>query len=99
MAKEKRIAPRRRVLKAGSINFDGEAIPCTVRNLSTTGAALDVEPLLCIPDRFNLFVESEKLNQPCHVAWREERRVGVVFDRGRGSSQKRSAAKLGGEDL
>src|SRR5438094_637227 len=33
---------RHRVLKAGSISFSGGAIDCTVRNLSTTGAALKV---------------------------------------------------------
>jgi hypothetical protein len=39
---EHRIAPRRRVLKAGSISFGGGAIDCTVRNISETGAALEV---------------------------------------------------------
>ena len=39
---EHRIAPRHRVLKAGSIIFGGGAIDCTVRNLSETGAALEV---------------------------------------------------------
>jgi hypothetical protein len=41
MGDEHRIAPRRRVLKAGSISFGGGAIDCTVRNISDTGAALD----------------------------------------------------------
>jgi hypothetical protein len=36
-----RIAPRRRILKAGSIQFGGGSIDCTIRNLSETGAALE----------------------------------------------------------
>jgi hypothetical protein len=80
MTNEKRIARRRRVLKAGSINFDGDAIRCTVRNLSATGAALDVETPLSVPDCFKLLVEGENLDQPCHVVWRKERRIGVAFD-------------------
>jgi hypothetical protein len=80
MANEKRIAPRRRVLKAGSINFDGEVIPCTIRNLSATGAALDVEIGVSIPDCFKLVVDGESLDKPCHVVWRKERRIGVAFD-------------------
>jgi PilZ domain-containing protein len=80
MANEKRIAPRRRILKAGSINFDGAAVGCTIRNLSATGAALDVETPLSIPDCFKLAVEGESLDQPCHVVWRKERRIGVAFD-------------------
>ena len=75
-----RIAPRRRVLKAGSIAFGGGTIDCTVRNLSATGAALDVVTPLFIPDRFKLVVPADNLNQPCHIIWRKDRRIGVAFD-------------------
>ena len=81
MGTEKRIAPRRRVLKAGSINFDGAAIRCTIRNLSATGAALDVATPLSFPDCFKLVLDGESLDQPCHVVWRKGRRIGVAFDR------------------
>jgi hypothetical protein len=39
---DQRSAKRRRVLKAGTIEFDGRAITCMVRNRSDTGAMLDV---------------------------------------------------------
>src|ERR1035437_763000 len=74
MGDEHRVAPRRRVLKAGSISFGGGSIDCTVRNLSATGAALEVVSPLYIPDRFKLIVQTDNLNQPCHVVWRKERR-------------------------
>lgn len=77
---EHRISPRRRVLKAGSIQFSGGAIDCAVRNLSKTGAALEVFTPLFIPDRFTLVVPSDQLTRPCHVVWREQRRIGVAFD-------------------
>ena len=77
---ETRIAPRHRVLKAGTIEFGGGAIDCTVRNISQTGAALEVVTSLFIPDRFTLFVPSEKWKRPCHIAWRKEKRIGVRFD-------------------
>ena len=77
---ETRIAPRHRVLKAGTIEFGGGAIDCTVRNLSQTGAALEVVTPLFIPDHFTLFVPSEQLKRPCHIAWRKEKRIGVRFD-------------------
>jgi hypothetical protein len=80
MGEEHRIATRRRVLKAGSISFGGEAIDCTVRNISDTGAALEVVTPLFIPDRFKLIVQSDGLSRPCHIVWRRERRMGVVFD-------------------
>jgi PilZ domain len=74
-----RIAQRRRVLKAGSIEFGGGAIDCTVRNLSETGAALEVVSPLYIPDSFTLVVHSEQLKRPCHIVWRKEKRIGVAF--------------------
>jgi hypothetical protein len=40
---EKRVAPRHRVLKAAKIEFGGSVIDCSIRNISDTGAALEVE--------------------------------------------------------
>ena len=80
MDEERRDKARHRVLKAGTIEFGGGAIDCTVRNISQTGAALEVVSPLFIPDRFTLFVPSEKLKRPCHIAWRKEKRIGVRFD-------------------
>jgi hypothetical protein len=37
-------------LKAGKISFGGGAIDCTVRNLSETGAALEVTTPVGIPE-------------------------------------------------
>lgn len=76
---EHRIAPRRRILKAGTIEFGGGCIDCTVRNLSETGAALEVVTPLYIPDRFTLFVRSDEFKRLCHVVWRKAKRIGVAF--------------------
>jgi hypothetical protein len=75
---EFRAAPRRRLLKAGKISFGGGAIDCTVRNLSNTGAALEVISPVGIPERFTLVVDQRHL--PCRVVWRKEKRIGVHFD-------------------
>jgi hypothetical protein len=75
-----RNAPRHRVLKAGSIEFGGGAIDCTIHNLSQTGAALQVVTPLFIPDRFTLVVRTDHLRRPCHIVWRKEKRIGVAFD-------------------
>jgi hypothetical protein len=62
---EKRGLFRHRVLKAGTIEFGGSAIDCTVRNLSATGAALDVPSPVGIPDKFDLVVSSDAVqNSP-----------------------------------
>lgn len=77
---QKRIAPRMRVLKAASIEFGGGAIDCSIRNLSKSGAALEVVSPLYIPDRFTLVVQTAQLKRPCHIVWRREKRIGVAFD-------------------
>ena len=78
---EYRIAARQRVLKGGTIEFGGGAIDCRVRNISSTGAALDVTSPLGIPAQFILVTEGNRL--PCHVVWRKETRIGVAFDQKR----------------
>lgn len=77
---EYRIAPRHRILKAGTIAFGGGAIDCTVRNISQTGAALEVVTPLFIPDRFTLVVPSAQVKRPCRIVWRKDRRIGVTFE-------------------
>ncbi|MDA9427152.1 PilZ domain-containing protein [Bradyrhizobium sp. CCBAU 53380] len=70
----------RRILKAGTIEFGGGGIDCTVKNISETGAALEVVTPLLIPDRFTLYVPSDDLKRPCQVVWRKEKRIGIAFN-------------------
>lgn len=77
---EKRGADRLRVLKAGTIEFGGGAINCMVRNLSDSGAALDVASPVGIPDHFTLVLPADGHYTSCRVIWRKEKRIGVAFD-------------------
>jgi hypothetical protein len=77
---ETRIAPRHRVSKAGTIKFVGGAINCVVRNLSLTGAAIEVPNQKGIPDSFILVMPDDGLRLLCHIVWRSEYRIGVAFD-------------------
>jgi hypothetical protein len=70
------------VLKGGRIHFGGGSIDCRVRNLSETGAALDVTSPLGIPTEFMLLTEGER--RSCRVVWRKEKRIGVTFDKEKG---------------
>ena len=78
---EHRNAQRHRVLKGGTIAFTGAAgISCTVRNMSNSGAALDVISPVGIPPDFTLVIDGDRAAKPCHVVWRKEKRIGVAFD-------------------
>ncbi len=80
-AAERRKLGRHRTLKAGTITFNrAGGIDCRVRNLSPTGACLEVASQVGIPDDFVLVIESEHLRRPCKVVWRKSTRLGVAFD-------------------
>ena len=76
---EKRAVPRHRVLKAGTIEFGGSTIDCSVRNVSKAGAALEVATPVGIPEKFTLLIPSNKLRFACRVIYRKEKRIGVAF--------------------
>lgn len=79
---ERRKILRHRVLKAGKIAFNrGAVIDCTVRNLSKSGARLDVASQFGVPDQFVLLIEREGLRYSCHVEWRKENQIGVSFQK------------------
>lgn len=77
---EKRIAPRKRVLKGAFIVL-GEKAPkleCTVRNMSDTGALVQVSSTFGLPSNFELIVDSHRLK--CQVVWRTDTKIGVKFE-------------------
>jgi len=82
MDDNKRAAVRQRVLKAGRIAFGGAGIDCVVRNISQTGAALEVESPLGIPHEFTLLVTADNSYRSCRVIWRKKKRIGVMFNQG-----------------
>jgi hypothetical protein len=77
---ETRIAPRHRVMKPAKIDYGGYKIPSTIRDLSTTGAALEVSDQKEITAAFTLIVPEDGLKLPCHVVWRRDHRIGIAFD-------------------
>jgi len=76
---DRRSEPRLRVFKAATIEFDGAGIDCTVRNLSASGAALEVASPVGIPHEIILNVLTSELRRHGRVVWRKERRIGVTF--------------------
>ena len=76
---EKRIVSRRRTYKAGRIAFGDTEIDCIVRNLSETGANIEVVTPLRIPDRFKLLIRTDDFSRDCRTVWRKYNRTGVIF--------------------
>jgi hypothetical protein len=76
---EKRRAPRQRTFKGATISLPIGSVPCTVRNLSASGALLELQDSTPVPDDFELIIKPEYKRRACHVVRREGRRLGVVF--------------------
>ena len=75
-----RSAIRQRTFKGGSISpVEGAPTECLIRNLSETGACLEVSNPTGIPDNFKLIIRPEIITRSCEVAWRSAQRIGVRF--------------------
>jgi hypothetical protein len=77
---ERRSAGRERALKAGRIKFGpGDGIRCMIRNLSSSGALLELGDPADLPNEFVLVVLSNLKQRNCEVVWRQRSRFGVAF--------------------
>jgi len=76
---EKRADARRRVLKTAFIIFSDKApkLECTVRNLSESGATLQLSTTVGIPKTIDLVIEG--VRRQCRIVWRIETQIGTRF--------------------
>jgi hypothetical protein len=77
---ETRAAPRYRATKPALIEYGGDKIKCTVRDLSVTGASLEIFDVTIVPAKFKLIVPEDKLRLNCRVVRQTEFRIGVAFE-------------------
>jgi hypothetical protein len=78
---EKRVAPRHRVLKHGTLAFGGGGgVDCMVRNISSSGARLDIANPIDLPQSFTLVIQTDQFMRRCHAVWSSDQRIGVAFD-------------------
>lgn len=76
---ERRRFPRRKTWKNGrTLWSNGDSSECIVRNLSESGAQLELRGPL--PNHFDLLVDGDQCRRSCSVVWRMEKRAGVRFD-------------------
>jgi hypothetical protein len=78
-----RVAHRFHVNKPATIDYGGDKYHCMVRDISSTGAALEISELAQIVRRakaFTLLIPEDRLRLPCRVVWQRDFRMGVVFE-------------------
>ena len=76
---ERRSSPRMRVLKSAKIILSDKApkVECTVRNISETGARLQLSTTYGIPPTFDLILNDTRRH--CRVAWMNQTHIGAAF--------------------
>jgi hypothetical protein len=80
---ETRIAPRHAVHKPAIAEYGGDKYPCTVRDLSSSGAAIEFAELVSvipIKKAFTLIMSDDRLKLPCRIVWQRDYRMGVTFE-------------------
>jgi hypothetical protein len=73
---DRRQAPRRKILKSARACWGHGSTECIVRNLSDTGAQLEISG--AVPKTFDLIIPG-RLACACSVVWRQGNRVGIKF--------------------
>ena len=65
----------------GFVKFDEETYPCTVTNMSRTGATLSFKLPVELPSRFTMQLKRDGMAiRQCAITWNEGKQVGVLFD-------------------
>ncbi len=79
---DKRRSQRQRVLKSGKIIFANGSfsVDCTIRNLSETGARLQVPTTVAIPDRFTFVDNHGGTRRAAKIVWRKADMIGIHFE-------------------
>jgi hypothetical protein len=77
--RDKRVAPRYRVLGHAQIIGRTGATNCVVRDLSESGARLGVSSRVKLPPEFDLWFVQRKLKLRVRIKWRNGDYVGVAF--------------------
>ena len=76
---ERRKYPRTEIDEPAYVSSGGSVMACMVRNISSEGAAIDVENPAFVPARFRLVMTKDASIYECTVAWVQQNRVGVAF--------------------
>lgn len=90
-----RAARRHHTLRTGMVEFDNGtgsiiSVPCTIRDVSGTGARVQLNSSAWVPERFAV-IFSSGLRKDCRLAWRKGRLIGTAFADGYARADEQAA--------
>lgn len=73
--------PRTRTLLRGRIEYNEgrSSLDCLIRDISSTGARLELSDLVTVPLSFRLFVPKHDRRYQATLRWRRDGQVGIEF--------------------
>jgi PilZ domain len=76
-----RVAVRERLFVTARISYANGAIssPCTVTQLSPTGARINVADALSLPEIFDISIPQRNFSCRARLVWREQSKAGIEF--------------------
>ena len=80
-ASEARVAPRERTFLKGKVSYSDGAMstPCTVVQISATGARLNLDANFVLPETFDIEIPQRAIICRAKVVWRDKGQAGVEF--------------------
>jgi hypothetical protein len=76
---EKRKHQRTEINEPAYVSSGGSVMSCVVRNISSEGAAIDIENPVFVPQRFRLVIARDSSVRDCEIIWIQQKRIGVAF--------------------
>ena len=80
MFEERRKSHRESVQQTAYVSHMGSSTRCIITNISAEGAAIEVPDASCIPIRFQLMTETDRIVRNCCVVWIKRNKLGVQFE-------------------
>lgn len=96
-----RHALRRRAFIAAKIVYQNGAVAvdCVIRNISATGAKIDVSESIVLPSHFDIVIPQKNVSHRAELRWRHGGETGVAFldvPEGEGDADRHPAAAPAG---
>jgi hypothetical protein len=86
---DRRTKQRNQTFKFGVITFGSDRRLCVVKNISPTGAMIELENTLEIPDEFTLAIEADAFTHVCRAAWKRPKQIAVNYVATRQTDRRR----------
>jgi hypothetical protein len=80
---DQRPASRVRTIMQGRIVFNNRSatLDCVIRNLSESGAKLELSCSVTLPDRFELVIPRKGETRRARIVWRKDDLMGIAFEK------------------